>query len=323
MLTAKENFMRTLNGDVPEYVSRYDLSWGTRPSILSGERVRGVGKDIYGVEYTNEGSAFEGALPKPGDFILDDVRKWRDVIKFPDFSGVDWEAMAQKDLANRNPDMPRGGGTAAGGFFQSLMAFMGFNEGLTACFTETEEVKALVNYLCDNYLSMAENFLKYYQPDYVSFGDDIAHERNPFVSLPMFRDTFAPVWSRYIGFFKERGYLAMHHNCGHFEELLDDLVDMGFNGWDPAQNSNDLVGIKQKFGNRLVICGGFDYSPFLHFMDATEEECREAVRSLLNDLAPGGGYAFIGGVLASDPISIQRTEWIQDEFEKIKFDYYK
>ena len=322
MLSMKENFMRALGGDVPEYVPNYNIFWGVRPSILSGERVRGVGKDIYGVEYTNEGSAFEAALPKPGAFILDDIRRWRDVIKFPDFSGVDWEAMAKKDLGNRDPEMPKGGGTAAGGFFQSVMNFMGFNEGLVACFEEPEEVKALINYLCDNYLSLADNYLKYYQPDYASFGDDIAHERNPFVSLEMFHDIFEPVWRRYISFYKDRGYLAVHHNCGHFEAFLDDVVDMGFNGWDPAQVSNDLVAIKQKFGNKLVICGGFDAAPFLPHMEATEEDCRAAVRKLLNELAPGGGYAWFGGVLADDPLSVQRTAWMNDEFEQLKNTYY-
>ena len=326
MLSMKENFMRALRGEVPEYVPTYSIFWGVRPSILSGDRKveqGGVGKDIFGVEWTNEGSAFDAALPKPGDFILDDIRKWRDVIKFPDFSDVDWEAMSKADLAKTDPEIPRGGGVSAGGFFQSLMAFMGFTEGLVACFEEPDEVKALVNYLCDSYLGLADKFLQYYKPDYVSFGDDIAHERSPFVSLEMFRDIFAPVWRRYIKFFKDRGYLAVHHNCGRFEDFLEDIVDMGFNCWEPAQTSNDLVAVKKKFGNKLMIAGGFDSRQFLAHCDATEDDCRGAVKKLLDELAPGGGYAFFGGVQADDPVSKQRNEWIQDEFEKLKATYYQ
>ncbi|MCL1834773.1 MAG: veratrol--corrinoid protein metyltransferase [Oscillospiraceae bacterium] len=322
MLSEKENFLRALSGEVPEYVPRYNIFWGVRPSIFVGERVNGVGKDMYGVEWTNEGSAFEAALPRNDVFLLDDIRHWRDVIKFPDFSGLDWDAMAKKDLKDTDPELPRGGGISAGGFFQSLMAFMGFTEGLVACFEEPEEVKALLNYLCDNYLSLADNYLKYYEPDYISFGDDIAHERNPFVSLEVFHDIFEPVWRRYIKFFKDRGYLAVHHNCGHFEAFLDDVVDMGFNAWDPAQESNDLSAIKSKFGNRLMICGGFESRRFLPHIDVSEEEIRDAVKQLLDRLAPGGGYAFFGGVLAPDPVSQQRTEWINDEFTKLRGTYY-
>ena len=322
MLNVKENFLRALSGEVPEYVPRYNIFWGVRPSLLLGQRVNGVGRDIFGVEWTSEGSAVDAALPKPGDFILDDIRNWRDVIKFPDFSDVDWESMAAKDLKNVDPELPRGGGSAAQGFFQSVMAFMGFTEGLVACFEEPDEVKELINYLCDGYLGIADKFLQYYKPDYVSFGDDIAHERDTFVSLPMFRDIFEPVWRRYIKFFKDRGYLAVHHNCGHFEAFLDDVVDMGFNAWDPAQSSNDLKAIKEKFGNKLMICGAFDSRPFLPHHDVTEEDCRMAVRALFDDLAPGGGYAFFGGVMNDDPIAKQRTAWIDDEYETIKASYY-
>ncbi len=324
MLASKENFLRALGGDIPEYVPRYNIFWGVRPSFYNGERVGGVGKDIYGVNWYKEGSAVDASLPEPGNFILDDIRKWRDVIKFPNFDDVNWELMAQRDLAERDPELPKGGGTYTGGFFQALNNFMGFNEGLVACFEEPEEVKALLNYLCDNFLKYVDQFCKYYEPDFVSFGDDIAHERDSFVSIPMFEDIFEPVWRRYITPYKERGYLAVHHNCGKFDNLLPYVVEMGFNGWDPAQESNDLDAIKAKYGKSFLICGGFSSRPFLPHIEISEEEVRRMVKELLDRLAPGGGYAFQGGgAMTGDPVAVQRAEWVTDEFEKRKFDYYK
>ena len=324
MLSVKENFMRALRGEEPEYVPQFNVFWSVRPSFLRGERVNGgVGKDIFGVEWIKEGSAIDGAIPKPNDFILDDIRKWRDVIKFPDFSDLDWESVSKKDIEQYDPNMPRGGGTAGVGFFQTLMSFMGFTEGLVACHEEPDEVKALVNYLCDCSLSIAEKFLHYYKPDYVSFADDIATERSPFISHEMFLDIFEPAWRRYIKFFKDRGYLASHHNCGRFEPFLDDVVDMGYNAWNPAQSSNDLIAIKKKFGNKLLICTGVDSKLFLPHIDVTEEQVREMVRKLLDDLAPGGGLAFnSGGSASSDPIMSERQKWVSDEFEKRKGTYY-
>ena len=323
MLSVKENFLRALRGEAPEYVPRYSIFWGMGPSFLGGNRVNGVGKDLFGVEWIDEGSAIKAALPRNDVFLLDDIRRWRDVIKFPDFSGIDWEAAAKKDLEDKDPDLPRGGGTSIFGFFQQLMAFMGFTEGLVACYEEPEEVIALMDYLCDGYLSLAENLLTYYKPDYIMLGDDIAHERNPFVSLDTFHEIFEPAWRRYLKFFKDRGYLAVHHNCGRFEDFLDDVVDMGFNGWDPAQHSNDLVAIKQKFGNKLVICAGVDSRQFLPHIDVTEEEVRASVKRLMDDLAPGGGFAFLGGGPNEDPVIQQRSDWVNDEFEKLKSTYYQ
>jgi hypothetical protein len=324
MLTPRENYLRCIRGEVPEYVPRYSEAIGLkRPSILYGGRLNGAGIDIYGVDWVTEGSAFDAPIPKSSDFILTDITKWRDVIKFPDFSGVDWERMAKKDRENIDPALVYGGGCAAQGFFQSVMAFMGFTEGLMAIIEEPEEVRALIEYLCDSYLSLADKFLRYYKPDFIHFADDIAAERSPFISLDSFREIFAPVWRRYISYFKERGYLAQMHNCGHFELFLEDTVDMGFNIWDPAQVSNDLTGIKQRYGNSLIICGGFNSNAFLPYIDVTEEDCRAAVRRTLDELAPGGGYIFAGGAgLTADPASKQRTEWIMDEYEKLKRSYY-
>ena len=324
MLSEGENFLRALSGEVPEYVPIYNIFWSVRPSINNGDRVDGVGKDIFGVEWAKEGSAVDAAMPKMDKFILDDIRRWPDVIKAPDFSGVDWEAMARKDLANRNPDLPRGGGTAAQGFFQTLMSTMGFTNGLIACYEEPEEVRAMMEYLCDFYLSYAEPYLKYYEPEYIAMGDDIAHERGPFVSLECFHEVFAPVWRRYIGFFKDRGYLAIHHNCGRFEPLVDDIVDMGFNAWEPAQTCNNLVAIKAKYGRRFLIGGGFDSRPFLPHLELTEDEVRAMVKETLDTFAPGGGYAFppMEGSLDSTPIYLQRMEWIRDEFKKLRTTYY-
>jgi hypothetical protein len=323
MLNTRENYLRALRGETPEYVPRFNLFWSIRPSILNGQRVNGIGKDVYGVEWTSDGKIVPEGLPKPGDFILEDIRRWRDVIKFPDFSGVDWEALAKKDLQNRDPNLPLGGGTATNGFFQCLVAFMGFTEGLIACYEEPEEVRALVEYLCDCFISLGDKYLQYYQPDYIGFGDDIAHERETFISLDVFHQIFEPVWRRYIKFYKDRGYLASHHNCGHFESFLDDVVDMGFNAWDPAQTSNDLVGIKKKYGNKLVIQGGLETRRFLSHFDVTEEYVRGEVKTLMDNLAPGGGFAFVGGAASKDPVVQQRSDWINDEYEKLKTTYYQ
>ena len=326
-LSVKENYMRTLRGDTPEYIpGPGDTVRMPRPPLFYGDRNGKTGIDFFGVEWSKEGSALDAPIPRHDYFILDDIRKWRDVIKFPDISWIDWESMAKKDKEKFNPELPFGAGCAAGGMFQNFISFMGFTEGLIAVFEEPEEVRALAEALCDYYLAMADDFLKYYEPDYIYFTDDIAAERSPFISLESFHEIFEPVWRRYISYYKERGYLAAHHNCGCFEPFLDDLVDMGFNCWDPAQVCNDLVGIKKKFGNKLVINGGFPGNDFLPHLEATEEQCRAAVKDTLDKLAPGGGFVFSGGAGGgpgvTNPVSQQRSQWIRDEFEKLRYSYY-
>ena len=57
-----------------------------------------------------------------------------------------------------------------------------------------------------------------------------------------------------------------------------------------------------------MIAGGFNSRPYQPMFEATEEEIRGAVKKLLDDMAPGGGYAFFGGVTGEDPVSKRRNE---------------
>jgi hypothetical protein len=329
-LSEKDNFMRLANREVPEYIPIYNLFWAfNMPPFLFGTRNEdGSGKDIFGVEQVMDSAGIvPAAMPKTSDFILTDITKWRDVIKFPDFdlSPSAWEGYAAEAHKNRNPDAPFGGGTTMG-FFQPLVSFMGFTEGLSACFEEPEEVKALMEYLCDFAVTTAKDYIHYYKPEFGFIGDDIAHERNPFLSLEMFQDIIAPYWKRYYDVFLEAGLPVGMHNCGHFELYLDDLVAMGCSFWDPVQSSNDAAAIKEKFGNDLALCGGLETR---HWDEGTsEEEVRAAVRAYVDMLAPGGGFAMPefyimeGGMPGQSEDAKRRTGWIGDEFMKIRYDYY-
>ncbi|MCL2136613.1 MAG: veratrol--corrinoid protein metyltransferase [Coriobacteriia bacterium] len=329
MLSVRDNFMRLANREVPEYIPEYNMMWAfNMPPMLMGERnPDGSGKSIFGVESVLPSGVLNVPMPKTHDFILTDITKWRDVIKVPvvDLDDSAWQDLAKQANDRRNPDLPFGGTTTMG-FFQNLVAFMGFTEGLSACFEEPEEVKDLLNYLCDFYEGLAKKMVQFYNLDFGYFGDDIAHERNPFLSLEMFQDIFAPVWRRYYAVFVEAGLPCGHHNCGHFELYLDDLVDMGVSFWDPVQASNDEAAIKEKFGTNLAMCsGGLD---FRMMPDGTsEEEVRFLMREYMDKMAPGGGFALFEyspmGMAAFTEAEIERAGWAYDEFEKRRYDYYK
>ncbi|MDR2957669.1 MAG: hypothetical protein LBU61_05765, partial [Coriobacteriales bacterium] len=256
------------------------------------------------------------------------ITKWRDIIKVPSDEKIDWEIMAKEALNLRDPELPFGGTTAPGvGFFESLMSFMGFDEGLLACFEEPDEVKAMMEYFCDWSVDLAKKYIFHYKPDYGFLGDDIAHERNPFLSLPMFQDLFAPAWRRYYAVWLEAGLPVGMHNCGHFELYCDDLVDMGCTFWDPVQSSNDAVALKAKYGNNLALCTG---GPDMRFWDAstTEEQVKTETRDYINALAPGGGFSmmdfamFAEGMPGMPEDELQRIRWVGEEFKTLQHSFY-
>jgi hypothetical protein len=328
-LSKKENFMRLINKQVPEYIPTYSLFWAfTRPPFMMGERNADfTGKDIFGVEQViDKGGVVPAAMPKTSDFILTDITKWGDVVKLPELPDDSaWADMAKQAQDARDPEIPYGGGTSVG-CFQPLVGMMGFTEGLSACFEEPEYVKEMLDYITTWAVTAAKKFIPYYQPEFGFLGDDIAHERNPFLSLPMFQELIAPYWKRYYDVFVEAGLPVGHHNCGHFELYLDDLVDMGVSFWDPVQASNDEDAIKAKYGNSLALCGG----PEMRFWDdsTTKEQIRQELQDYCDRLAPGGGFAIFdfiyseGGMPGASEGEGIRMGWLRDKFDEIKYDYY-
>ena len=325
MITLKENLMLLLTGQMPEYVPRYRLMWGAPLPLLRGQRnPDGSGMDVFGVKFTNVPGT--GPIQEPGFVLFDDILKWRDAVKIPDFSDVDWEGMAKPVIDGWDPSLPRSVG-ASMGFFQAVYNFMGFENALISCAEEPEEIKALMEYLTDFYVDNLKKIITAFKPDYVTMGDDIAHARSPFVSLNMFRELFKPYWKRYIDVAKDAGLPVVLHNCGNNDILVDDFVELGINAWEPAEESNDILGIKARHDKKIAIMGAFQQNGLASYPETTEEEVRAEVRRVIETYAPGGGYAFCGIILgASDDAMVnERNRWIAEEYQKIAddADFYK
>ncbi|MDR2517207.1 MAG: veratrol--corrinoid protein metyltransferase, partial [Spirochaetaceae bacterium] len=296
-LTPKENLHRMLHGQMPEWLPLFSIFPGHSPEIpeepasvwynpsaLSGERGPQGGKDIWGVEWVPTKETGGGALPKPGDFILKDIRKWRDVIKAPDTSSWDWAALAKKDLdampVDRTQTAINFGVTV--GYFQTLMSFMGFNEGLMAMAEEPEAVKELFQYLADFYVNVEEKMIDQVKPDTLQLFDDTAAEKYPFISKEMYRAYLLPHYDRHARYARERGLPIAMHNCRHSEVFFEDLTKIGAVQWDPVQRDNDIDGIQARYGRNLVLCGGWEARGRLLEEGVTDDELRRSVREAMD-----------------------------------------
>lgn len=339
MIDQKTNFLRLLNGECPEWIPKYGIVAPPKnsglpepatmllcPEFLSKHRTPWVGGiDPWGVKYVYSTEINGATMPDTRDFILDDITKWRDVIKAPDLSGFDWEKIAKDNIENSGIDRSK---TLLSfdlhfGYFQHLMSFMGFTEGLCAIYEEPEEVAELLNYLCDFYITITENLIDYYQPDMLSLKDDTASLQAPFIPPETFTELLVPIYQRHAKFAWERNIPISFHNCGKSEKLMDILVEkVGVRIWDPAQGCNDLPAMKAKHGNNLVISGGWDAKGHLLDDDVPDEEIYESVKQTLMTLGHGGGYAFMGGFMpSSDPHSIGICKHKNEIVEKAYNDY--
>lgn len=327
-LTPKENYLRMLRGEVPEFVPSMFIPAGEtiHDELLTPVSApNGPIKTVYGVTYVGSKDIMWGALPKPGEILLDDITRWRDVIKNPDLSDRDWEAYYKEQLKDKD----RENKTLAihgGDYFLTLVSFMGFEGALMALYEEPEEVKAMLEYVSEFYIEVMKQEMKWCKPDIYRIMDDDAAARAPFFSLDMYREFFKPLHKKHADIAQECGALLDRHDCGKCEQFIDDWLEIGIRGWNPAQTSNDLKSIKKRTLGKLTLNGCWDsQGKYASSEHVSEEELRADLEEYVNTFAPGGGFvytAMVGGDRKSE--HIQKLNSIVKEyyFDHVK-DYYK
>jgi hypothetical protein len=328
MISEKENFLLLLRGQMPEFISTYRrekwLISGGPYKFGDTKNDEGYPVDEYGVVYTTTEESMGGIMPLPGRVLLDDITRWRDVIRNPDLSSVDWEKYAAETLASRD--------TANdpvivyhGHFFIKLVNFMSFSEALIVLLEEPEECCALMEYLCDYHVELFKKQIRYLKPDILALSDDISSDRSPFISLDIYRRIIKPHHKRLADIALDNNMCVMMHCCGNAEPFLDDFVDIGVSGWEPAQAGNDFPTIKKKFGRKLAIMGGWDNTGRFSLPGTSDEELRAALIEYVDTFAPGGGFAYMGRVARSfDEEDYKRKSAICEEvYETYARDWYK
>jgi hypothetical protein len=339
-LSPKENYLRLTRGEIPEFIPLHTMGF---PGFNNETAYRIVGPflfdetrltpapegrtDIWGVKIVANRETGFGSIPEPGNFILDDIRKWKDVLKLPKLpESIDWEQMAKKDYEKVGIDTTQSAAMAVIGVmpFQTLMAFMGFTEGLCAMAEEPETVKELFDYMVKLYLPLVQGAVDYYNPDMIYLLDDTATNTNPFISKEMYRDILKPVYTQLTKPAVERGIPVQFHNCGRCEDFIDDMIDFGVKIMDPSQNTNHLLDIKKKYGNKFALAGCYKWQVPLNWPEVNEEEIRQSVRDCIDTFSTGGGYAFSGGALAipGDEVLAKVNVWIREEAYYYGRDYY-
>jgi uroporphyrinogen-III decarboxylase len=321
-MTEKENYLKVLKGETPDWLPLYwDACQWLIPSLLEIPLMTGKERNVYGIPYVIHKN---GPMPRPNDYIMKDIAEWRTSVNIPTLEGYDWESAAKKDCAvlDKNKAVAL---TLESGPFLVLVNAMGFEAGLMAIAEEPEEVMAFFEALIVFQETVLENALKYYHPvDVVMIGDDVATARDLFISPKTYREMILPFHKRLADIAKKYNKLIEMHCCGKAEAIVDDWVNMGVTIWQPAQPANDLAAIQKRYGKKLILNGGWANTGPAGIPGADEKTVRQSARDAIDKLAPSGSYVFWdgGGIGAEDDIR-QKIAWVQDEARKYGAQYYQ
>lgn len=125
--------------------------------------------------------------------------------------------------------------------------------------------------------------------DVLMMAGDLAGELAPFFSLEHFRRYIKPYYQDVVAAAHESGLPIVKHSDGVMWPFMEDLVEMGFDGYNPIQpQCMDIGEAKRVLGDRICLIGNIDCRDLLCF--GSEEEVDLVVRRTLEIAAPGGGF---------------------------------
>ena len=121
------------------------------------------------------------------------------------------------------------------------------------------------------------------------FTDDWGMQRTMFISPAQWRKFIKPRIARLYEIVKGQGGLVFQHSCGHNDEIVPDLIEIGVDVLDPCQPAaNNVFSWKDRYGGKLRFMGALDTHTYLSF--GTPDEVRRRVAEVVPLMAAGGGY---------------------------------
>jgi len=266
----------------------------------------GFGIDRFGV-YLRQ--APDGLTPD-SHYDIDDWESY----PFPDVNTLGIEADAKKVLAGFDHDKMMLRMDIPYCHFERMSSIFGMEETLMALYSEPEIVQGFFARLTDYFIEKFRLFKQYYDVDILVCHDDWGENRNMFFSPEVWRAVFKPELKRLIDAVHDMGMYYEQHSCGHIEEIIGDLVELGVDILQPLMSScNNIPAIKAAYGDKLVMSGACDTRSIVD-ANADEATVRRLAREAIETCAPGGRY--IPSRVVYGPGNAWKKDIIEDEIRR-------
>jgi uroporphyrinogen decarboxylase len=179
---------------------------------------------------------------------------------------------------------------AVGKLFNLGWWLMGFDTYAYALVDNPGLIERLHTKISELQTAVVERALDHKSVGMVWHADDMAYRTGLMVGPELFREQIFPVYKRMNDMCKQRDVPTCFHSDGKMDDLIDDIINAGFDAFNPIEPvAMDIRALKKRVEGRLSLIGNVDLSYTL--TRGTPAEVEEEVKGLIRDLAPGGGYA--------------------------------
>jgi uroporphyrinogen decarboxylase len=204
------------------------------------------------------------------------------------------------------------------GILENVMWLMGYENVSIALYDNPDLVQAMFDRVGELMLACYTAGIDIPGVGGAFFGDDMGFKTATMISPEALRKYLFPWMKKIVDVCHEHGKFFILHSCGKLDEVMDDLID--YVGIDARHSFEDAIepvsSIKKRYGDRVGIMGGVDVDVLAR---RSVDEVRVYVRKVIEDCAPGGGYALGTGNSVANYIKVENYLAMLEEGWKYRY----
>ena len=233
-----------------------------------------------------------GPMLTPGFMLCDDITKWKEQVKFPNFSEWEWDSFRDNFMKNEyNPDKVLAVDIGLGCTERLVSILGGYTETMLAFATEIDACKEFFDAFIDHAIELFDRFMDNYPLNLMTYHDDWSNEKDTFFSPAMLEYMLMGPTKRLIDHVRSRGVVFEFHICGNCTRFLPYFTELGVDLLQMQRRAVDFVMVKETYGTKLGFCSGIEG------MDPgntppPKDELIPMIRKTIDLFAGNGGHYF-------------------------------
>lgn len=260
-MTPRENALRIIKFNHPEYVMEESPDWGLGYYGVDHEGYEGGGHDcpvgskwvdIWGTGWHKE---HEGVMGFPREHPLAEPSALRD-YKWPDPNDPRLCERIYRDREGWDPAETFLVGRHRDTLWEKAYMLVGMENLMVYFYEEPEFVREVLHRIMDFQLGMSVHYLNV-GVEMVHTGDDLGTQLGPLLGPDIVDGFLRPEYQRLFGLYKSRGVMIHHHSCGNIASVIGLYLDLGVDILNPIQaTANDVGAIRARTQGRMALLGG-------------------------------------------------------------------
>jgi len=240
--------------------------------------------------------------------FAEDVRDL-DAYPWPEADWFDYSTIKDRCLELKRKGRITVGGEGGCGIYHSIN-LRGYEKALTDAYLNPKLAEAYLERMGDFFVEWNERWLAAAEGEFDVYrcGDEPGNSEMMLLAPDVWRKHYKPQLARVWAVARKHGLKIWFHCCGCCRPILEDIIEIGADMWDPAPAyvaGNDHRELKREYGDRLSFVGGVDLPTAL--VRGTPRDVVDDVKRCIDVLGPGGGYILGGSQALTDNVPLENA----------------